>query len=197
MDLPGALKDTKIKVLMCPSDGSSGSTGASGGVRSGGAGFQGNYAGCTGDGIMLLSGQLRGIFYRESKTSFATLVDGSSNTLAYGEGIVRGASTGGWGEIGGYWGGARWGGYGFTTLEGPNSPVADQVYTCKSKTWPKAPCTSITGADTTRNFARSYHPGGAMFGLADGSVKFLSNTINLTTYRALGTAGVGEPLGDY
>ncbi|NUQ65548.1 MAG: DUF1559 domain-containing protein [Pirellulales bacterium] len=38
----------------------------------------------------------------------------------------------------------------------------------------------------------SLHPGGAQFGLADGSVRFISETIALTTYRALATIDRGE-----
>ena len=197
MDIPGALKDTPIKTLMCPSDGAGPAKGASGGVRAGGAGFQGNYVGCTGDGIMLHTAQLKGMFYKLSRTNFATLTDGTSNTLAFSEVKIRGESTGGWGEGGGYWGGARWGGYGFTTLEAPNTTVADKVYSCKSTTFPKAPCISLTGADTTQNFARSYHPAGVMATLADGSTRMISNTIDLTTYRALGTTSGGETLGEF
>jgi prepilin-type processing-associated H-X9-DG protein len=39
---------------------------------------------------------------------------------------------------------------------------------------------------------RSFHPGGANFAFADGSVKFIKNSINLVTYRALGTRNLGE-----
>jgi prepilin-type processing-associated H-X9-DG protein len=39
---------------------------------------------------------------------------------------------------------------------------------------------------------RSHHPGGANFAFADGSVKFLKNTINTKTYMALGTRAGGE-----
>jgi prepilin-type N-terminal cleavage/methylation domain-containing protein/prepilin-type processing-associated H-X9-DG protein len=41
------------------------------------------------------------------------------------------------------------------------------------------------------NFA-SAHPGGVQFAFADGSVKFIENTIDLATFRALGTRSVGE-----
>jgi prepilin-type N-terminal cleavage/methylation domain-containing protein/prepilin-type processing-associated H-X9-DG protein len=36
------------------------------------------------------------------------------------------------------------------------------------------------------------HPGGVNFAFADGSVKFLKESINLATYRALGTRALGE-----
>jgi prepilin-type N-terminal cleavage/methylation domain-containing protein/prepilin-type processing-associated H-X9-DG protein len=40
--------------------------------------------------------------------------------------------------------------------------------------------------------ARSYHSGGVNAGFADGSVKFIKNTINITTWNALGTRAGGE-----
>ncbi|MGQ9914708.1 MAG: DUF1559 domain-containing protein [Thermogutta sp.] len=40
--------------------------------------------------------------------------------------------------------------------------------------------------------ARSNHPGGANALMADGSVRFVSDTIQLTTWRALATVGGGE-----
>ncbi len=40
--------------------------------------------------------------------------------------------------------------------------------------------------------ARSRHPGGVNLLLADGSVRFIKNTVNLTAWRALGTCNGGE-----
>jgi prepilin-type N-terminal cleavage/methylation domain-containing protein len=199
MDVPGTIKDVQIKTFDCPSDGSSPTAlGNNGGLRANGYGSQGSYVGCTGDGIMLGTATLRGLFYRDSKSGFATMTDGSSNTLAFSETIIRGQpSSGGWGDAGSYWGGARWGGYGFTTLEAPNTTLADQVYACKSTTFLRAPCTSISSSDTARNFARSYHPGGVLGALGDGSVRFFPNTIDLVTWRGLGTTGNGEVLSNY
>jgi prepilin-type N-terminal cleavage/methylation domain-containing protein/prepilin-type processing-associated H-X9-DG protein len=39
---------------------------------------------------------------------------------------------------------------------------------------------------------KSFHPGGANFGFADGSVKFLKQSINVRTYMALSTRAGGE-----
>ncbi|QDU98901.1 DUF1559 domain-containing protein [Lignipirellula cremea] len=43
-----------------------------------------------------------------------------------------------------------------------------------------------------QNGFRSQHPGGVQFGFADGSVHFLSDSINLSVYRALATIADGE-----
>ena len=43
---------------------------------------------------------------------------------------------------------------------------------------------------------RSLHPGGGNFAMADGSVKFVRDGINLSTYRALGTRAASEVISD-
>ena len=45
--------------------------------------------------------------------------------------------------------------------------------------------------------ARSYHTGGVHTCLADGSVKFVSNNIDLNIWKAAGTRAGGEVLGDW
>jgi prepilin-type N-terminal cleavage/methylation domain-containing protein/prepilin-type processing-associated H-X9-DG protein len=44
------------------------------------------------------------------------------------------------------------------------------------------------------NFANisSFHPGGCNFGFADGSVRFIKDSIAMKTYESLGTKGAGE-----
>jgi len=44
---------------------------------------------------------------------------------------------------------------------------------------------------------RSYHPGGAIVTMGDGSVRFLPNTIDAQVHRSLHSSNGGEPLGDY
>src|SRR5262249_18051408 len=51
------------------------------------------------------------------------------------------------------------------------------------------------GPHWVTNF-RSFHPGGANFLLADGSVRWKSQTISMSTYRALSTIQGGEIVSD-
>ena len=44
---------------------------------------------------------------------------------------------------------------------------------------------------------RSYHPGGAMAAMGDGSVRFLPNTIDVRTHRALHSADGNEVVADF
>jgi prepilin-type processing-associated H-X9-DG protein len=45
--------------------------------------------------------------------------------------------------------------------------------------------------------ARSLHPGGVNLCLGDGSVRFVSDTVDLATWRAVGTRAGGEALGGF
>ena len=200
MDVNPEVRDAELDAFMCPSDDAQPAKGGSGGRRSNADGFQGNYIVCSGPGIMYYgTADLKGMFYRRSRTKFASVIDGTSNTLMVSESIVRGSvnKNGGWGGAGGYWGGAPHGAYGFTTLETPNTLLPDRVYKCKDTLFLHAPCTSTFGTNDHRNFARSYHPGGVNATLADASVRFITDSINLTTYRNLATRRGGEPAAAY
>ena len=116
------------------------------------------------------------------------------------EGIIRNNGSGGWGELGGVWGGAPHGSYGFSTYQLPNTSVADRVYTCKGGANTtvngapnKAPCESgnTLGLAGRWNFARSYHTGGVNAALGDGSVRFIRDSGDLQSYRAMGTRNDG------
>ena len=56
---------------------------------------------------------------------------------------------------------------------------------------PQAPCQAAGTTDVVQ-FARSYHPGGVGGVYGDGSVRFLSETIDLGVYHASGTRAGGE-----
>lgn len=136
------------------------------------------------------------------RINFASITDGLSNTIAAGEmhNILQGYTTttvnsvsigttpvpsGGpiaWGSSGGdYYSEGR------TTV--PMNTLTGPYY---SRTIVDAPSLhNILYQSPVYSF-RSTHPGGCNFLLCDGSVKFIKQSINMTTYRALGSRKNGE-----
>jgi prepilin-type processing-associated H-X9-DG protein len=79
-----------------------------------------------------------------------------------------------------------------STVERMNKvPVTDSVH-AKEQTFDCTP--SFRGGPHWCTNFRSFHPGGANFLYADGSVRWKSQTIAMTTYRALSTIQGGEIL---
>jgi len=207
--------ETVVSAFVCPSDPDQ--TNNRGGASTSWA-FQGNYAGNGGVGTYTItsSGMIdvsvrsvitplystSGIFSISSSTRMSNIVDGTSNTLLVGEGIVR-PGTGTWGNLGGYWGGATHGAVTFTAAEVPNTSVPDSLYSCKTPNTPSAPngapCSGSTSNSSPNryNFLRSYHTGGVQVALCDGSVKFVSNNIDLQTWRKAGIAADGQVMGEF
>jgi prepilin-type N-terminal cleavage/methylation domain-containing protein len=85
--------------------------------------------------------------------------------------------------------------FAFTTVNTPNTTVPDSISGCGSSTpIPNAPCDN--GGNKSQS-ARSQHTGGVHTLLGDGSVRFVSSNINLTTWQSLGTANGSEIVGDF
>jgi len=221
----------QVPGLLCPSDvGGTKDTG----VTEAGIGRT-NYHFCSGDSIAninSLSVEPRGIFGRRTRTRIADILDGTSNTIAVGERIIYTDSRSVKGGTaynvtgnpstcaalkdsnglyttsdvfgGNYGAGRRWNDgatlfSGFNTVLPPNSP------SCAS------------GGSTVHDgggiySASSRHPGGAEVLLADGSVRFISETINAGdpaaaekssgpspygVWGALGSKAGGEPTGEF
>jgi len=125
--------------------------------------------------------------------TIASITDGTSNTLAVAE-ILQAPTQGD--DIRGYlwWGGSA----GFTTFQLPNSTSSTDVVTgggCGTNNTALYPCTGTDSSTLPRQVvARSRHTGGVNVALCDGSVRLISNSIDLPTWRAAGTAQGNETL---
>jgi len=207
--MPADFAGIAIPAFMCPSD-------PSGPARGGGGttnGFQGSYGVCAGGGALAqdLNGGITptevnitgvdngGMFGQNLGRKFRDCLDGTSNTLMLSETIIRGNSTAAWGGMGGYWGGAPHGSFGFSSAESPNTTVPDRVYSCKSTTVLKSPCENgnADGLAGRWNFARSHHTGGVLAALCDGSVRFVTNSIERQTWRDLGNREDGRTIEEF
>lgn len=130
----------------------------------------GNYAGSSG----FRGDSKPGLLYENSKVRFADVTDGTSNTLLLGERanqMLPVPVTSGWFGT-------------FTTLTGyrvnsiPHLDVTVFVPINMSLSFPS--CFS------------SFHTGGAHFALCDGSLKFVSDSIDMQIYQAMGSRAGGE-----
>ncbi len=122
---------------------------------------------------------------------FARVSDGLSNTLMVAEVIIgQGRDLRGFS----WWSDACQ----ITTYLGPNSPEPDRIYSsyyCNPNP-PNPPCIQSDSLGTMFT-SRSRHPGGVQAALCDGSARFFSETIDLRTWRALGSAQGAEPISEF
>lgn len=151
-----------------------------------------------------------GVFYNNSKTTFGSLSDGSSNTMFISEVSdfiyiagsngpeTRDYRPGGRGEASNENGPGFHAGWQINT-----SP--DSLYNCTSLRYLINPRSSVTWTtDSTdgvhfRGYntpIRSAHPGGVQAALGDGSVQFVDDSISLTTIAQLANRGDGVPLAE-
>ena len=186
--------DTTISLLMCPSD----PTGAKlhtfwGGSGTPTQGFSGNMIAAAGSGYfneggVTASGDLDGLFFAVSNTRFADIRDGATNTAMISE-LILSPDTDSH-DIRGRYHNPAHGGVVFSTRLPPNNLVPDRLNWCANNPVPQAPCIWI-GTDMFVS-ARSYHPGGVNLALADGSVRFISSSIDPDTFKGIGSRAGGE-----
>jgi prepilin-type processing-associated H-X9-DG protein len=214
-----AARTAVVRPLLCPADGAPALDEVANPAR---CRLRGNYRGCVGDGDLygepldLGSARGAGVFVVARGQGFGAgspplqsrldqIADGTSNTLLLSEGLV------GRSQDGSAWGGpvgdvyaAAMGGALFSTFDPPNAAAADRVLgPCPPQvgdTAYQAPCLSLGmprplspgDAAQARAAARARHPRGVNVALADGSVRFVGDGINPSTWRALGTRAGGE-----
>ncbi|HWL07645.1 MAG TPA: DUF1559 domain-containing protein [Planctomicrobium sp.] len=139
--------------------------------------------------------RLNGTFYAMSSTRMRDLTDGSSQTLLLSEIVlVPDDPSASPADVAIDWHGWHWNLFSattwFTTLNPPNTRTSDRLRRCV------APCTQISSGNTLSH-ARSHHVGGVQGTLGDGSVRFISENIDRTTFRNLGSRNDGFTIGEF
>lgn len=132
-------------------------------------------------------------------SNFSGVTDGTSNTLMIGEILTLDGA--GWlgytSEV------MLAGGGAFTAYYTPNTSSCESL---ARQTFPGTnsgiPCSTSVGgasADVVKQIisARSKHTGGVHVGMCDGAVRFVSNNIDINTWRGLSTTRGAETIGDF
>lgn len=192
-----------LSKYQCPSD-----------VNSSASATHCNYAACQGggtpdDAAEQTSGPVprlffdNGLFFHNSSSSLGDITDGTTHTILVGETKYVGTPAG------------------FSTTEAwwswaaaiRSDPVVSSLFNISATVDPiNFPQNGeYNEEDIIRNHGvfqganhggqqrvyGSWHPGGAFFLLADGAVRFLSENMNVTVYRSLGSREDGFPQGDF
>ena len=130
----------------------------------------------------------RAVFNWDVARGIRDVRDGTSNTVALSE-VISGPN--GSKDLRGIW----WTdlGIGYTHMRTPNSPIDDQLLSDGYCDPAKAPCSGDSPCwSTLIAAARSYHPGGVNACLADGSVRFFSESIAAQSWIDLASIDGGE-----
>lgn len=180
-----------LPAMLCPSDNDVG-------VALGGW-ARGNYAANSGIGAFISTespnppGRTSGPFTMNSKVKLSDFLDGTSNTVLVAELLkVKGDDFRG---VMHYPEGPL-----YQHDRTPNTGVPDEFRGSLCISVPRAPCTGTYTAYNNRQIriaARSNHIGGVQVLLGDGSGRFVSENINVTTWQSLGTMDKGEVIGDF
>jgi prepilin-type N-terminal cleavage/methylation domain-containing protein/prepilin-type processing-associated H-X9-DG protein len=188
------VRTNEVSLLVCPSDRNTGvftildqngAAQAQAATNSYAASFGGN---APGGGIIEIGDQPdngNGLFFRNSRLTFADILDGTSTTLAIGERAALFTQT--------PWAGAVDGG---TTRATPGAPTSSSsVETAPTQTLAHSGSHTLNAPDADPDDFFSPHTGVAMFLFADGSVRPVRIGISLTLLQALSTRAGGEVIG--
>lgn len=186
-------RDKTIPIMSCPVDVLAGKIGKNQGIHV-------SYLGCSGSKGFTEDGvegtRLDGLFFPGSSIRPKHVGDGLSNTIMVGEMINvaddlnTADSSKGHDVRGRLYNHARQGGMLFSTKYPPNTQVPDVLQWCQSA--PESPCTVSTSGQNLS--LRSNHSHGVNVCYGDGSVRFLSSTIDAGVYASLGSRDGGETL---
>jgi prepilin-type N-terminal cleavage/methylation domain-containing protein/prepilin-type processing-associated H-X9-DG protein len=164
----------------------------------------------SGRGIFaVMRGQIWDTRLPPKQSTFGDMHDGSSNCIMFAEALKPTMNN--WSTIGdntlGNMGGSM-----FSTFLTPNSSAPDRPWgPCpqpQGDVGYRWPCQTLGGPlrppgnhdnnqRTAHAAARGLHPGGVNIALGDGSVRYVAQTIDVATWRALGTMQLGESIGNF
>lgn len=136
-------------------------------------------------------GTSNGVLYNNSNVRLTEIVDGTSNTFMIGESKYQQIYGIGYGNSFG----ATWASSWYTSGGPMNQNLAVCMNGINSSNVDPA-SGSATHEIYTSTFG-SRHTGGCYFALADGSVQFVSQNIDITTYRTLAKRADGLPTGGW
>lgn len=172
-------------------------------------GFSGNYVGCAGsyyenklradspfyskykDNLLLSSTKVDGLLIGAVNIKLAKCTDGLSNTALVSE--IRLVEDSKADDSRGRYYNPAHGGTLFTTLEPPNSARGDELAWVSSKNDVSlSPIAEEGEGGAYFMTVRSFHPGGANVGRADGSIELVSDDIDRNVYQALGSRDRGD-----
>ncbi|MFH1921619.1 MAG: DUF1559 domain-containing protein [Planctomycetota bacterium] len=164
----GPVSKTEISLFQCPSD--------PGGRYSGETPSVSNYAGCHHDVEAPIDADNHGIFFLNSHVRYRDILDGATHTIFIGEKMID-ANDLGWLS------GTR------STLRNTGTPINATAVIRDEPGYHARPGKPQPVIDPTNLYVggfSSYHPGGANFLFGDGSVRFLSETIDDQAYQQVG-----------
>jgi prepilin-type N-terminal cleavage/methylation domain-containing protein/prepilin-type processing-associated H-X9-DG protein len=130
--------------------------------------------------------QIRRMFGENSTTRVADVTDGLSNTIAMGETTLANAN-----GTCPAWAFRGWVQVGVDPAQGINVWMSPWTHPPSPDEWRQPPAFGKVGS---WSWAGSLHPGGCNFVFADGSVRFLAESIPLTTMDRLARMADGEPV---
>ncbi|MSR56415.1 MAG: DUF1559 domain-containing protein [Planctomycetaceae bacterium] len=188
-------------VMLCPSDGKGGSQWivAWQAQRLHKTNYMAFMSGFQMSDIGTTNPRLKGAFGTNRGTNFSGVTDGLSNTMLFAEYLTGSRPN----EVRGFAWGDQPGGAQLYVELGPNSKLPDRLYPCCDwgylDNYPELnlPAIGANGFSNDTAGSRSRHTGGVHILLGDGGARFISENINIDTWRGLSTISGSEILGEF
>ncbi|MCH5372396.1 MAG: DUF1559 domain-containing protein, partial [Planctomycetes bacterium] len=164
------VRDVQIPTLRCPSSSVSQEKWA-----------YSNYAGCHHDVEAPIDVDNNGVFFLNSAVHYEDILDGTTQTIFIGEKLIDVRSDLGWMS------GTRW------TLRNTGTPI-NQTLSAQRNRMARPDEIELDDSPTAVGGFGSFHPGGANFVMGDGSINFLSQSLDLAVLQQCANRADGKLL---